>query len=145
MQTSIPKQCRTTRSHRKQWLADVARLLLIVFGGMLLVPLLPASTLEAGLAICCKRSGKHLCFAPLSSRLTVSRLDGNGLSEKCPYKIRHSLPGRVTTLGLAAASTPALTLENFSDQVRILQRFSACSQQANLKRGPPLGSVNLFA
>src|SRR5215470_8204513 len=86
------------------WAAVTARLLLVVFGGMLIVPLLPASTLEAGLAICCRRSGKHLCIAQASSNLPGRP----SVSEKCPYTIHHSGPARVSTLGLATASTQVL-------------------------------------
>jgi hypothetical protein len=144
MPTSTPKGIGFARN-QEPWLAAVARLLLVVFGGMLLIPLLPASTLETSLVICCKRSGKHLCAAPISSSSTVSLPGGAGVSEKCPYQIRHSL-GTVTTFGLTpGSSADASAGRGVAERAWIPRPFSAPWPQANLKRGPPLRSVHLLA
>jgi hypothetical protein len=121
-----------------------ARLLLVVFCGMLLVPLLPASTLEAGLAICCKRSGKHLCIAQGIAEASSSSSGSPSISEKCLYTVRHALATGIA-FGAAAGHAQALLHESSSDQLSILSGFSTRPHQANLKRGPPARSTGLYA
>src|SRR5215510_5874957 len=84
MHIVTPGEPSTAGRHQKRP-AAVARLLLVVFSGMILSPLLPASVLEAGLAMCCRRDGRHLCIAPVTARSAL-RLPGEiSISERCPY------------------------------------------------------------
>lgn len=116
----------------------VARLLLLVLGGMFLLPLLPLEAVQAGLTACCKKEGKHFCAAPASLKSTGAVPQGRSLSERCPYSFRHALTGIVPALYPTRATIVCIAqIQYRSGQTSAHPTPFAPERRANPKRGPP--------
>src|SRR5579859_6146243 len=130
-------RCRTaTRGHRVQ--PVVAHLLLLGFSAVLLLPLLSAGAMQAGLAACCKRYGKHLCVR--SGDVTLSRAlpSGPEISERCPYAFAPAFTRVASAYGPAAA----ITLHAKNARRALGQAYTyplpfVPARHSILKRGPP--------
>jgi len=86
-----------------------AQVLLLLFSSIFLVPLLSADAVQAGLAACCKRTGKHFCVGPGgldpgNLKSTDSFPKGPQVSERCPYAFTHALTGIIPTVGIVVAT-----------------------------------------
>ncbi len=132
-----------------------AQVLLLLFSSIFLVPLLSADAVQAGLAACCKRTGRHFCVGPsginpgnLKSKnlkSTDSFPKGPQVSERCPYAFTHALTGIIPTVGIVvatAAHSDSLKTPPAQSYTYSLPFITA--RYADQKRGPPRLSANLF-
>lgn len=115
-----------------------AHLLLLFFSAMLLLPLLPAGAVQAGLAACCKRYGKHLCVGASDVKLTGASSHGHRISERCPFAFAHAFTGIAPTYG----PTAAIAAYSGNAQHALGQNCTyslPClpARHSNPKRGPP--------
>jgi hypothetical protein len=115
-----------------------AYLLLLVFTGTFLTPLLSADAVQAGLAICCKRTGKHFCAGPRGLNLTDPFPEKPRLSERCPFQFTHAVTGVVTSVGMIV--TPTGHRQSIKIPSTLAYRYPLpfmTAKRADLKRGPP--------
>jgi hypothetical protein len=151
MQTHIPNTQKristgTSGPGRAQYFA--AYVLLLLFSSIFLVPLLSADAVQAGLAACCKRTGRHFCVGPsginpgnLKSKnlkSTDSFPKGPQVSERCPYALTHALTGIIPTVGIVvatAAHSDSLKTPPAQTYTNSLPFITA--RHADQKRGPP--------
>lgn len=138
----------TSGPGRAQYFA--AYVLLLIFSSMFLVPLLSAEVVQAGLAACCKRTGKHFCIGPSglnpgNLKSTDSFPKGPQVSERCPYAFAHALTGIIPTVGIVVATAAhSNSLKTPPAQTYTYSLPFITPRHADQKRGPPRLSVNLF-
>jgi hypothetical protein len=158
MQVHIPNTPKhvsigTSGPGRAQYFA--AYVLLLIFSSMFLAPLLSAEVVQAGLAACCKRTGKHFCIGPgelnpgnLKSgnlKSTDSFPKGPQVSERCPYAFTHALTGIIPTVGIVVATAAhSDSLKTPPAQTYTYSLPFITPRHADQKRGPPRLSVSLF-
>jgi hypothetical protein len=139
MKMSAPDaRCRTATGGLSNMRPVVAYLLLLGFSAMLLFPLLPARAMQAGLAACCKRYGKHLCVGSGDVKLTRAFPSGSEISERCPYAFAPAFTGMASTYGPVAAIT--LHAKNVQHTLSETYTYSlpfVPARHSILKRGPP--------
>jgi hypothetical protein len=153
MQTHIPntqKHVSTGPSGPGRAQCFAAYVLLLIFSSMFLAPLLSAEVVQAGLAACCKRTGKHFCIGPSglnpgNLKLTDSFPKGPQVSERCPYAFTHALTGIIPTVGIVVATAAhSDSLKTPPAQTYTYSLPFITPRHVDLKRGPPRLSANLF-
>ena len=110
--------------------------MMLAFWLPLLTPVWMPGAAEAGLPLCCRRSGKHHC-----AMLEMGQRQGHGISvvaERCPYS-----PAVAPVLHLASYAPPsdaAVFAELVSHPAVHAQtdaRYRVAFDRARQKRGPP--------
>jgi len=120
-----------------------AHLLLLVFGSTFFAPLLSADAVQAGLAVCCKRTGKHFCTGPSghnasSLKSTDAFPKTPQVCEQCPYAFSPTLTAVVPAPGIivaAAGNSQRIDIPPAQPYMQPLPFVT--TKRADLKRGPP--------
>jgi hypothetical protein len=115
--------------------------LLLLFTLPLVSPLFAASTAEANIRACCRRSGKHHCAMSATAQSSANddaKINTPSLRERCPYS-----PASSAAISLPYVADPiqtAISADTPSHPICHAQTedfFRISSSRSHQKRGPP--------